>query len=333
MPHTNGDPTQRPKLFSDDFIGRIGEDLANQIIDQICRGLTEPQRPTSLCLEIIVFELDEDLLRKLVQCVFVQMNPVQLAEQIIRTVTQVNRILNGHNTASSPPASEPTPAVINNTLPICKFDLIHNILARVSRLEDRLLDTCHLRERIFEEILLQPTHLSPALLSDITAVTDHVVIQNVRQALITQHDNFALKNCNKVSCINSDLEFIADQIKQLTINFPAGELGIIELADAAGGVAEAFHSEEHDFAEIFDAVDAVAEIIEDLAEFYKVKLTQLERLLNNAISGCPVPIEARATLPAIPELAPPPAIFPIVGLNPLAQTSIIPTLPIIPTAQ
>lgn len=378
MPHTNEGSTQRLPLFSDAFVAQMGESLANQIVDQICRGLMEgptpQQRPTSLCLEIIVFELDEDLLRELVQCVFTQFNPVQLAQEIILTFNHVQRIFQGQSqihptsqtgsehpattpetsagsTDPSPPLSYPNPVSsptqpttstipsptpagstegVSLPLPICKFDLIRMILEQVYSLQNRLLGSCHLRERIFEEILLYPVQLSPELLGNIEAVTNHAVIQNFRQGLINQYDNFALKNCNKVSCINSDLEFIAEQIKQLTINFPAGELGIIEIADAAGGVAEAFHSEEHDFDEIFDAVDAVAEVIEDLADFYKVKLNQLERLLDLAISGCPVPIEARATLPTIPEITPAPAIFPIIGLTPFAQTPIPSITPITP---
>lgn len=365
MSQPHEEAAQRPQLFSDAFTAQLGEDLADQIIDQICQAIAdspdEPPQPTSLCLELIVFGLDEDILCELVQCVFTQMNPILLANEIIRTMKRIRRMLKRHTrpteasrgnssaktaAPSAPKTSQPkttaqhtpnksqagtmktpqaktsshsAPDTKESGLTICKFDLIRMIVTQMEALQKRLTDTRHVKDRILEEILLYPTCLSPDLLNDITAVTNHVIIETFRQGLIDQYDNFALKNCNKVSCINSDLEFIAEQIKQLTINIPAGELGIIELADAAAVVAEAFHSEEHDFEEIYDAADAVAEIIKDLAKFYKVKLSQLEELLDNASSGCPVPIEARSTLPTIPEVAQTPAIFPIVSLGGLGQ--------------
>ena len=78
MAENNQQPS-RPNIFSEEFIEQIGEELANQIVDQICQGLTQMpprQQPTSLCLEIVVFDIDKDVLKTLVKCVFEQMNAV-----------------------------------------------------------------------------------------------------------------------------------------------------------------------------------------------------------------------------------------------------------------
>lgn len=322
----------RPPIFSDQFVDQIGEDLANQIIDLLCKGLTEPPTPTtstSLCLEIIVFELDEDILEELVRCAFQQFNPVLITLEIIQILQQINHILNGINgEETESPDSEDTPTDETEqesqppeVIDICKFDILKLVNKKLRHLKKAILDRCHLRDAIFEEILIIPKHLPTDKLGDIYYITDYVIAQNFRTFLTQQYDNFALKLCNKVTCLNSDIEFLGDQIKQVTINFPAGERGIIEIADAAASVAQAFFSEEDDFNEIYDAVDEVSKLIEDLAEIYEDKLNQLEELYTLAPSGCPLPIEARETLPTIPEVSGPPPIFPIVGLPPTGSVT------------
>ncbi|AZR73652.1 hypothetical protein BBF96_09795 [Anoxybacter fermentans] len=315
MPERDNQSPPRPKIFSDEFIAQIGKDLANQIIDQICQGLTQmvpSQKPTSLCLELLVFELDEDILKKLVKCVFNQFNPVQITQKILEIINRVNNVMNKNENLTYKNKKK---------FQIDKFNLLRKVNRKIKDLKNTLFRTCtNLRDNIFKEILLRPKQIPSDKLTDISFIIEHVIIQHFRQFLIDQYDNFALKLCNKVSCIFSDLEFLAEQIKQITINFPSSEVGIIEIADAAATVAEAFFSEEDDFNKIFDAVDEVAELIEDLAQFYQKKLDQLEKLLALSTSGCPVPIEAVETLPTIPEVPPPSPIFSIVEIPGTATT-------------
>ena len=313
MAENNQQPS-RPNIFSEEFIEQIGEDLANQIVDQICQGLTQMpprQQPTSLCLEIVVFDIDKDVLKTLVKCVFEQMNPVLIAQDILNLIGQVNGTEQVAQEDDSP-----------STIRINKFKLVRKVMQRMDKLKKSLYAGCDLRENIYEQILLQPTQLPTGDLKNISNVIEHVITQQFRQLLKDQYDNFALKLCNKVSCIFSDLEFLAEQIKRVTVNLPASEEGIIEVADAAADVAESFFSEEDDFSEIFDAVDEIADLLESLAEFYQYKLKQLEELLSLSTAGCPVPIEARATLPSIPQAPPPSPVFTVVTQD---LSSIIPT--------
>ncbi|MCK4259511.1 MAG: hypothetical protein KAX49_11070 [Halanaerobiales bacterium] len=295
-------------IFSDEFISLIGEDIANQIIDKICQGLTEeipPEPPTSLCLEILLFGIDVEVLKNLVKCVFTQFNPILIAQQVLNLI----KIANGDND--------------EDKMDICKFALIKKIIKKINCLQS-ILEGDDLKENILQEILLHPIQLPIDQLSDIDYVIKHVIITQFHEFLIAQYDNFALKLCNKVTCIYSDIQFLSEQIKQVTINFPAGELGIIEIADAAASVAISFYSESRNFQIIFDAITEVSKLIQDLDRIYKEKLAQLEKLYSLSDTGCPTPIEAKQFLPTISEvsIAPPSTIIPIAGPQ-------IPSLPII----
>lgn len=323
-------PFPRPSIFSDQFIKAIGEDLAGQIVDLLCKGLTEsppPVQPTSLCLEIIVFELDRDILKELIRCVFRQINPVIVTQEIIQLLQRADEILNGPKGEDSEPADSETPqceltdekskqqqSPPPKNIDTCKFDILKSVNKKFRKLRTDILGSGKIRDAIFEKVLLTPEKLFSDKLDDIDYVINYVIARDFRNTLIQQYDKFALKLCNKITCVNSDIEFLSDQIKQITINFPAVEKGIIEIADAAGSVAQAFFSEEDDFDEIFDAVDEAAKVIEDLSEAYEDKLKQLEELYDLAPVGCPLPIEARELLPSIPEVPAPPPIFPIVTL-------------------
>ncbi len=297
MPEQNND-SSRINIFSDEFISLIGEDLANQIIDTICQGLTGgviPEKTTTLCLEILLFGIDEKVLKTLVECVFTQLNPIIIAQQIFFLLEL---------------QKDP-----EKVLQICKFNLIKDITKKIKCLELSILQSCDLKDQLIKEILLQPTELPIKKLSDLDYVIKHVIVVQFRGFLSQQYDKFALKLCNKVSCIYSDIEFLSLQIKQVTINFPAGELGIIEIADAAASVARVFYGEGREFQQIFDAVAEVAQLIEDLDKIYKKKIIQLEKLLSLSDTGCPTPIEAKQFLPTIPKVIPatPSTIVPVAG--------------------
>lgn len=253
-------------------------------------------KTTTICLELMVFQIDQIILKKLVKCTFTQLNPLTISEKIIDLLV--------------------------NEETLDKFALLKIVLEKIDKLRLSLKDHHNLANNIYSEILLKPTKIPPNKYPDLAELSEQIIAQQFKEALINQYDNFALKLCNKVNCVYSDLEFLAEQIKLVTINFPAAEKGIIEIANSAADIAEAFFSEQDDFKDIYEAVDAVSKMIQDLAKFYQEKLEQLDELLALSYTGCPVPIKAREALPSIPEIPPPPPIFPVVGANGTLTTPI-----------
>lgn len=287
--------------ISSELISLLGEDLAKKVSTIICQDLTKepaPPKATSLCLELLVFQIDQSVLKKLVKCTFKQLNPLNILEKIFEFLAKEEQEQKSSSQGS-----------------IDKFALLAIILERIAQLKSSLKDQHNLAEKLVKEVLIQSPHIPSPKLKDLSYLSQYILIQEFRETLINQYDNFALKLCNKVTCVYSDLEFLAEQIKLITINFPAAEKGIIEIANAAGNIAEAFFSEQDDFNDIYQAVDEVSKLIQDLAKFYQEKLEQLDKLLALSYTGCPVPIKARETLPSIPKAPPPPPIFPVVGLN------------------
>lgn len=296
MPLESEKPNPRPKIFSDQLCSELGEDLINQLTEQIYHGLTEnvAQQPTSLCFELLLEDLDDCLLLKLVDCTLHRLNPLLITQEILQML----------NHLPPNPHREP-PALVSSDLPQgaeIKFVILSIVLQEIEKLTSLLCTSCNLRSSLYNELFLHPNELPPDHPKDLTILIQHTIFTEFRTLLTAEYDNFALKTYRKAGCIQSDMEFLAAQIKQLTINYPAAEQGLIEIADASAIVAQSFFSEEEDFAKIFKAVKAVDEMIEDLAHIYQEKLDQLAEILSLSSDGCPIPIEDHFTLTRIPTL-------------------------------
>lgn len=288
----------RPQIFSDQLYAELGEDLINHLTEQIYQGLASntPQKPTSLCYELLLEEIDECLLLNLVDCTLHNLNPLLLTQEILQ-------MLKTH-----PHCSEqlfPTRTLTEGIHPgdfELKFIVLNEVLQSIDKLTSLLCNSFNLRSALYDEILLHPVELPPDHPKDLAIVVQHTVFTHFRNLLAAEYDNFAMKVCRKVACIQSDMEFLAAQIKQITINYPTAEQGIIEIVDASTMVAQSFFSEEEDFAKIFKAVKAVSAMVEDLAHIYQEKLDQLSHILSLSAEGCPVPIEDHFTLSKIPTI-------------------------------
>ena len=290
MNRENSGQPSRPQIFSDEIISALGEELVNQITDQLSQGLagkTTPSPASTLSLELIFAPLPKEVLLNLINCTLIHLNPLLLTQS---TILQLRVPCAAHCPNHQPHRYD-------------KFQILQALLDEIQTLSITLNNSCDLPETLFHQLFLSPDNQYPSpdhCPHDLLNLAHHMVIQSFRTVLYSEYNNFAQKISRKINCIQSDLEFLAAQIKQGTINYPSAEQGIIEMADAAAQVAQAFFSEEEDFAQIFSSVDAVSDLIEDLSHIYQAKLKQLNDLSSLMPEGLPLPLAKSFTLPEIP---------------------------------
>lgn len=244
------------------------------------------------CADLFIFELDEEVIQKLVLCAIVSMsldgflnffklNFIPSMTPFIRSIEKqlddraanvynqfLLQVMTGIQTAKS------------------KKDYIQNLF------QSNLLGGG--RKRNLMELLtanLQNVFAPEKSSCDFETVGQQLD-QIIRGAALTfLFNSFAFKFAEfqkavglKVSCVEADLTFLSTELLRLT----SVDAGILQAANALVLVASARFAEEENYDEIFEAVEEIADVIEDLAEIYRDRLKVLRALLP--FSSCPRPI-------------------------------------------
>lgn len=244
------------------------------------------------CVDLFVFELDDDILEKLILCAIISMSfdrflnrfktsffpvPVphpinkiekQLDERVATTYNQfLLQVMTGIQTAKS------------------KKDyvkqLFQSTIANNSKRRN-LLD-------LFAENFI---HLfTPAggqeceeLNQELDRIIRYAAVNFLYRTFAAKLAEFQNAVGIKVGCLQADLTFLSTEILRLT----SANAGILQISNALALVTSARFAEDDDFEEIFDAVEEIADAIEDLAEIYQDRLQVLRALLP--FSLCPRPL-------------------------------------------
>lgn len=251
------------------------------------------------CVDLFIFELDEEVIEKLILCAIVSMSlegfldhfkvtcfptitpfirsiEKQLDDRVANVYSQfLLQVMTGIQTAES------------------KKDYIKNLfqsnLFEGGRKQNILTLLTSSLQNIFT------LERSSADLQATNQQLDQI-IRGAALAFLFNSFSFKLAEFQKavgakVICVETDLTFLSTELLRLT----SANAGILQAANALVFVASARFAEEDDYDEIFEAVEEIADAIEDLAEIYQDRLKVLRALLP--FSVCPRPVFTTATTP------------------------------------
>lgn len=244
------------------------------------------------CVDIFIFELDEEVIEKLILCAIVSMSfegflhhfkrtCFPLKSSIVHSIEKQldDRVANIYNQVLLQVMSGVQTA--GNKKDYIKTLFQSNLGGDVTNRNILDLVTANLQNMLAFD---RPS-------TDLQAVHQQLD-QLIRSAALGfLFDSFSCKLAEfqkavglKITCVEADLTFLSTEIIRLT----SANAGILQAANALVLVASARFAEEKNYDEIFRAVEEIADVIEDLAEIYQDRLQVLRALLP--FSTCPRPL-------------------------------------------
>lgn len=240
------------------------------------------------CVDLLIFELDEDVVEKLIFCAIVSMSLCKFLDCFKKDID-----------FCSFPALKPLERQFDDQISNIYNQFLLNLMNGVQKSKSK---------RDYLKTLLQTNHTNLDQGENLTDLLN-LNIQNIfnggnqtekaeelqRQlernvkicAINFFHRTFAQKLAEfqesvnlKVRSIKEDLVFLSEEIRRFT----ATDAGILRLGEALNIVIASRFAEDDEFKEVFDAVEELADTIEELAEIYQDRLKVLRALLPFSFS-------------------------------------------------
>lgn len=240
------------------------------------------------CVDLLIFELDEDVVEKLIFCAIISMSLCKFLECFKKDIGFCSK-----------PALKPLEPQLDAQIANVYNQFLLNIMNGVQTAKSKkdylktLLQTNHTYldrgDNLADLLTLNMQNIFNT--GDNKVKTEELQRQLERNVKISAinffHRTFARKLAEfqesvnlKVLSIKEDLIFLSTEI----LRFTAADAGILRLGEALNIVIASRFAEDDEFKEIFDAVEELADTIEDLAEIYQDRLKVLRALLPFSFS-------------------------------------------------